>query len=815
MRISTLHLLVERLLVSAQRRSTMVFVAAAAAALVGGLLVLRISFDADVLRLLPRDAPTVRSFEQFLRDFGSLDHLYVVFESPDAVGEHSDLVNAYVDALRAAPEIESVDAALFESGKDWTYLYDRELYLLGEHGAAEALERLSGPGLDRAMVHARELLSMPSSDIKTMVQQDPLGMLTLLRDRFAKQQGFVAFDPTQEGYVSADGRSRLVMVKPTGAPFDSDFCKALFRRLDDIERRLRASSDEADQRVTIQTAGAYRISLEAESLIRRESIVNSVGSLVLLLVIVMAVFRTPWMMVYGILPLALAAVLALGLAGMTVGRLSPATSGAAAILFGLGIDGIVILYMRYLEARETGAAPADACRGMAGAAVGVILAQLTTAATFFALLFIDFPTLNDLGLLVGTGMLITCVFTLVMVPALLARDARMRGRALAARWLGRFVDQRSRAIIWTAVITTVVLGAAATRLRVDMSLERLQAHTAGADLERDIATRFSLPTDVWLALNEGPSLDALVAVDARLAEHFAAHVPTVSVSGVSLVLPPAARQQAIASQIRGASASTRDISNSVRASAERAGFRPAVFDLFLSRLPRLLDADTRVTHEGLLSHGLAPIVSRFVAHRSGRYSVVTYLYPQPPADSTALEAAVQAVDPALRLSGLPAIDRELGRRFPKEFLKGLLIGTAAVALIIYIVFRSLRDTLLALVPTAVGFVWSAGLLALARVHIDLFSMFAAVTCVGISVDYGLYVLTRSIGRPSGDVRDVVERTGAAIIVACGTALVGFGTLITSSYGPLRAFGTVSVATLTCCLVSSLLLLPAILIETRR
>jgi hypothetical protein len=32
---------------------------------------------------------------------------------------------------------------------------------------------------------------------------------------------------------------------------------------------------------------------------------------------------------------------------------------------------------------------------MAGTALGVLLAQLTTAATFFAPLFIDFPSLRD------------------------------------------------------------------------------------------------------------------------------------------------------------------------------------------------------------------------------------------------------------------------------------------------------------------------------------------------------------------------------------------------------------------------------------
>src|SRR5207244_12586843 len=163
---------------------------------------------------------------------------------------------------------------MFEEGKDWTYLYDRELYLLGPAGAPEALARLKPPALDRELAHARDLLQTPSSDVKTFVQQDPLGLLTLLRNRFAAHGGFVAFDPTQEGYVSPDGRSRLVIVKPTGAPFDTDFCRTLFVRLAAIEQATRAAAPEDATNVAIHAAGAYRVSLEAEALLRRESIVN-------------------------------------------------------------------------------------------------------------------------------------------------------------------------------------------------------------------------------------------------------------------------------------------------------------------------------------------------------------------------------------------------------------------------------------------------------------------------------------------------------------------------------------------------------------
>ena len=229
----------------------------------------------------------------------------------------------------------------------------------------------------------------------------------------------------------------------------------------------------------------------------------------------------------------------------------------------------------------------------------------------------------------------------------------------------------------------------------------------------------------------------------------------------------------------------------------------------------LLDSDERISYDGLMAHGLESIVSRFIVRRDGRYQAVTYLYPQQTADIDVLRRIVHDVDPGLRLTGLPAINHELRRQFFPQFLKGIAIGTAAVALIIYVVFRTVRYTLLALLPTALGFVWSAGVLALLRVQLDLFSLFAAVTFIGIAVDYGIYVLYRYVFEPSSDMGDVITKTGPAIIIACATALIGFGTLINSSYGPLHVFGIVSIVTLTCCLTASIVFLPALVLEMER
>ena len=57
-------------------------------------------------------------------------------------------------------------------------------------------------------------------------------------------------------------------------------------------------------------------------------------------------------------------------------------------------------------------------------------------------------------------------------------------------------------------------------------------------------------------------------------------------------------------------------------------------------------------------------------------------------------------------------------------------------------FRRWDFTLLALVPTALALTWTAGVLAISGISLDLFSMFAVMTFVGIGVDYGIHLVHR-------------------------------------------------------------------------
>ena len=92
--------------------------------------------------------------------------------------------------------------------------------------------------------------------------------------------------------------------------------------------------------------------------------------------------------------------------------LSAAAAGAAAMQFGLGIDGVVLLFVAY---RHVGRVVSDdGGDDLSGPTLSMLLGMWTTAATFYGLAVVDFPSLEELGLLIGHSMMVCGVLTLVL-----------------------------------------------------------------------------------------------------------------------------------------------------------------------------------------------------------------------------------------------------------------------------------------------------------------------------------------------------------------------------------------------------------------
>jgi hypothetical protein len=806
--------LIDLLVTWAYRRRAIVIGAAFCMLAVSAEGVRRLSFETDVLTLLPRDGRVIPAFHSFLSTFGNLDQLYVVFTAPEGypIADYDDRIDAWTEQLRAAPEIDRVDTGMTDPSRDVGWLADRQLLFLDDTTLDEAFDRLRPGGLHAAVANRRELLALPSSGVADLVRHDPAGLFELTQ----KALGGRAPYGVDGGYVTPDGSSRLVIAHPGRPPYDAEFSRALDARLRAIDAQQSAAwstPDAGDTRpsLRVELAGGHRIAVETEAFIRRESIVNTIGSLALILPLLYVVFRSAWLVVIGPLPSALSLIVVLGLLGFAGATLSAAATGSAAMLFGLGVDGVVLLYVSHRLALAGGLEGREAVLAIAEPSKSMLLGMWTTAVTFYGLMFVDFPSLQELGRLVGHSMVVCGVATLFLVPATLPRRTRTVPRALALPGLATWIQRHRTAIMAGSLAATVLLGAAATQVRVNPTLERLRSVTDAAALETRIASTFGLPGEVSVIIIEGRDLEPLLATNERLISRLARELPAVRVDAAARLLPSLATQTRRAQRIGESGITPALVQASLADAAAEAGFQPGAFDTFAERVPRLLDSSLRLTYDEYVSHGFGDLIGRFVSHRDGAWTLATYVFPGTPGDLDAVQAIVDAVDPAHTLTGLPLVNRELSKKFLPQFLKGLAIGTILVIASLVLVFRNWRLCALALLPTFAGLVWTAGVLALAGVELDLFAVFAVVTFVGIGVDYGIHMVHRY--RERRDPAQTVAELAPVILAAAAITLFGYGTLITSTYPPLQSIGIVSATSVCALALASVILLPALMMKT--
>jgi predicted RND superfamily exporter protein len=172
-----------------------------------------------------------------------------------------------------------------------------------------------------------------------------------------------------------------------------------------------------------------------------------------------------------------------------------------------------------------------------------------------------------------------------------------------------------------------------------------------------------------------------------------------------------------------------------------------------------------------------------------------------------------------QLVGLAVLTAQSGTQVasPWRRLEALLIGLAAVALVLLIAFRGdRRRALVPLVPIALATGWSALVLFAVRVPLNPMSVTLGALVIAISTEFSVLLSERYRqerlrgGAAIEALRRTYARTGAAVAASGVTAIAGFGVLVLSDIRMLRDFGLVTLIDLSVSLLGVLVALPAAL-----
>jgi predicted RND superfamily exporter protein len=781
-----------------------------------GWLGTRIQVRGDLEDLFPEGTPAVVRAREARALLGSTQELRVLVGGPDR--EVNRQAAAQLAAfLEARPEVERVefrrDVGFFEKN-GLLYLPLEELEEIHER-VTEAIQDAVKQDLDLDEFEAQP--APGPGDGQGQARRELPSIDDLKREH--------QLEGITEYFESPDGQVVAVKAFPRFKPSDTTRTAALNQAIEIDTARLEAQHPTAG--LSFTTDGDYSDFTRAADQVVRDATVSGAWALVLLLVVIVAHFRRFRVLLVTAVVLAVTLGWTLGFAWLTIGYLNLVTSISFTILFGMSVDYIVHGMSRVDEEYQAGVPLATALsRGLLGLARPVFNAMLTTAATFWALVFFDFRGLSQLGIIAGFGVVFAlCAFYAAYPPLAHAMHRiwperpRPRppepsldapaGETLKAGLAAAPPASRLKKRLAWGVLGTV-LGAAAASvvwaqdLRFDPDMGKFRVRDTQAETELKTKYRAAEPRTASPALIVTQDLQETERLHRWLEAHLAEYPVLQEVQSVFAFVPEQQPEKlAVVREVK------RKLKNKIA----------------------LLEGQARLDADRLMPH-LDPepfgpddlpawLRAKFtdVEHRYGRY-VLLYAHGR---KANALEA--KKIQDQLGEISLPATHREPARTFHaaaqyfisaeayqvvrREGPMAALIGLLVVMGVVLFDFRRPRELLMITLPILSSFAIMLGILVRVDLPLDLFNVVVLPQVFGLGIDTATH-LTHRIREGGPRVVQHVRSTAVAAGVSSLLTAIGFAALIPVQNQGLQGIGWLAVLGIACAYVVSLVMFTAFL-----
>jgi uncharacterized protein len=559
----------------------------------------------------------------------------------------------------------------------------------------------------------------------------------------------------------------------------------------------------------------------------------------------------------------------IGVATLVVGHLSLFSVMFIPIVIGIGIDYGIYYLFRYEEELFLGRNLREAIEITAmRSGPGMLLSAIVAAATFYVLILTDFRGLQELGFIAGSSLLLAWVAMMFVFPAVLMLVDRRRvdrvgvtiPRAIRLERVHvPFVDwitSHPKTVLASAAVIALVCVYAFGKVQFDFNLLNLQAKgTESVTWEKKILATSG--RSGFAALSRASSLDEL-----RQKVHAFRGLGSVSEVDSALLLIPddQPEKQKIISDFAPIVAPVRvsrpqpvDIDRLITAveTLKRrfdiaAGEAPpgdtqrrlaSLRDDIAQLVIRLRQTDRTVSDPALtflqsqIYRDFVTSFQRLQANLDPRTVGLADVPPEirrkfisdrgdflmqihPGVDIWDRDGAerfvrdLRSVDPDV--TGTPVITYEAIRLMERAYKQGTVYAIILVTALTFLMLRRIRETLLALSPLALGMTWTAGLMWLFDVKLNLGNIFGIPLILGTAAEFGLNIVMRFIeGRDHGGPL-VARSTIMAVFVNGLTTMVGFGSLLLAAHRGIHGLGLLLTLGMFASLIAALIVLPVLL-----
>ena len=728
--------------------------------------VARLRIDGDTDSLIAAERPFMQDYRAFQAEFGDLEGVVIAVDpkGSDAAGKRAiDAIAAQLETLQQQSMVSRIGARI-EPAEQWRLASwsanDGELAAMAAAAPAIAAiargEESAHPLVARALSQARapEYLRVPG------------GTLFLIEAIPAKD--FTALEP----FTAAIGAIRA--------------------KLDEV----RVAHPDVD----IGLTGKPVLQADEMSTANNDMMRASVGSLVVITVLFIIVFRGIRRPLLAVAAFAIASAWTYGAATILVGRLTLLSTVFMLVLVGAGLDYGVHVVSRYGEMRRRFARAEAVRAALVSVGPGTITGAIGSARVFFLALATDFGGLRELGIVAGTGLLLCAIAMVTVLPALLALAGDERGveghvampkvampkvavpeaisppTTLSAIALAP--PRVSTMLMACVPIVACLLGLPWAFGFQSNLLELQSSNLASVRWERRLFE--DSPGASWYAVSMADSLERVAALEVS-AQHATAIARTESV--LSLVKLDTPARAALRKQVADA------VDAPLVALANPTPASEAARWIIEGAQASLRDALPAAVRDRMVSPGGKFLVQYFPSVDAWEEAPLA-----------SFVASVHRIDSMA--TGVPVTQLNSILDMRNAFTRVSWLSIIAVTLIAWFDFRRMSATLLATATVLAGVAMTLGLMPMMGIELNLANFFAIPMLIGLGIDSAVHIIHRARQDPAQ-----LATTVRAVAFTALTTAIGFGSLVIAEHRGMRSLGLAMGVGSLCCMYVACVVLP--------
>ncbi len=732
--------------------------------------------DAAIDFRLLQQAPFMQKIVFNLKAGPGVDGKTLV-EAADALA--GALKAPYYSRVIAGPEMPAPD-------EFFSWVLQAGPSLMTEKDMEQVRGLLTPEKVDARLNDIRTILNSPQGWVmKPLLQADPLQFYLIILGKLRSMNMFGGMVLKENHFISADGKNALLIGETPIKITDAEGAKNLVA----YTKKVVDAHNVPGISVSFLSGHSYTTA-NAETIKEDLYVILTCASVTILALLFL--FMRNWRAIFVFL--VPTSVVCIATAGVLCVY---STISAVTIAFGSVLMGIADDYpiFTYFSLRGTGDYKGEA---VARISRPVLMSGVTTMATFSALFFSDLPGQRQIALFSIIGIIASLIFSLIILPHFIRGLPPGKGFPAAPHPVRGPLYRGTVITGWFLLMGLCLWQGSHIRFNGDMRAISMIPGAIHA-MEEQLKQTWGDFRGKAMVFAEGKDLESALVNNDRLFSYLKGKIPDDGVISLAPLLPSAATQEANRRRWEGQwSQENRNmVAGLIEREGAKEGFTPQAFEAFLERL-KVKPAP--VTMEGLRKAGFGDLIDSMII-RDGPGRRVLTLVPDTP------EVAALFKDRARtpfveRFVSNTRFNDTISRAMVNNFVRYIIVASIVIVVFLCMVFRSPAKVLYAAVPVAAGLLFMFGAMGWRGIEFNLFNIIATILVIGLSVDLGIFMVSRiSEGND--------HNTSMAVLLGGLTSLVGMGALALARHPALYSIGISVLLGMCGAIPSALFVIPAL------